>query len=128
MLFFWVIVFLFFKQKTAYEMRISDWSSDVCSSDLAARAGARAVSRALEGTAAVSPGWYAVWASEGASDATRYAAEAVGHATQAKGPDGGAARDTSFITQPKGADALAALNAAKARQVAHFLSAVGTNR
>src|SRR3546814_1141348 len=32
-----VIVFLFvffFKQKTAYEMRISDWSSDVCSSDL----------------------------------------------------------------------------------------------
>src|SRR3546814_3224911 len=30
-------VFLFFKQKTAYEMRISDWSSDVCSSDLDAR-------------------------------------------------------------------------------------------
>src|SRR3546814_7936078 len=29
-----VIVLLFFKQKTAYEMRISDWSSDVCSSDL----------------------------------------------------------------------------------------------
>src|SRR3546814_4224744 len=33
MLFF----FFFFKQKTAYEMRISDWSSDVCSSDLLAR-------------------------------------------------------------------------------------------
>src|SRR3546814_15484362 len=29
-------IFFFFKQKTAYEMRISDWSSDVCSSDLAA--------------------------------------------------------------------------------------------
>src|SRR3546814_7181194 len=28
------MVFLFCKQKTAYEMRISDWSSDVCSSDL----------------------------------------------------------------------------------------------
>src|SRR3546814_20210788 len=28
------IIFFFFKQKTAYEMRISDWSSDVCSSDL----------------------------------------------------------------------------------------------
>src|SRR3546814_8381448 len=28
--------FFFFKQKTAYEMRISDWSSDVCSSDLVA--------------------------------------------------------------------------------------------
>src|SRR3546814_5837836 len=35
----WVVcVFFFlFKQKTAYEMRISDWSSDVCSSDLVSR-------------------------------------------------------------------------------------------
>src|SRR3546814_5619743 len=32
--YFVVIYFFFFKQKTAYEMRISDWSSDVCSSDL----------------------------------------------------------------------------------------------
>src|SRR3546814_10611809 len=32
--FFCFCVFFFFKQKTAYEMRISDWSSDVCSSDL----------------------------------------------------------------------------------------------
>src|SRR3546814_10728825 len=31
-------VVFFFKQKTAYEMRISDWSSDVCSSDLVAAA------------------------------------------------------------------------------------------
>src|SRR3546814_10514804 len=30
------LFFFFFKQKTAYEMRISDWSSDVCSSDLVA--------------------------------------------------------------------------------------------
>src|SRR3546814_4279652 len=33
----WIVhylCFFFFKQKTAYEMRISDWSSDVCSSDL----------------------------------------------------------------------------------------------
>src|SRR3546814_7680840 len=30
-------LFFFFKQKTAYEMRISDWSSDVCSSDLSGR-------------------------------------------------------------------------------------------
>src|SRR3546814_20682391 len=29
-----MLVFFLFKQKTAYEMRISDWSSDVCSSDL----------------------------------------------------------------------------------------------
>src|SRR3546814_18487052 len=35
----WLVLlmfFFFFKQKTAYEMRISDWSSDVCSSDLGA--------------------------------------------------------------------------------------------
>src|SRR3546814_8729818 len=31
------MLFFFFKQKTAYEMRISDWSSDVCSSDLLLR-------------------------------------------------------------------------------------------
>src|SRR3546814_1805960 len=35
----WFFVFFFFKQKTAYEMRISDWSSDVCSSDLKTRSG-----------------------------------------------------------------------------------------
>src|SRR3546814_15664308 len=34
-----------FKQKTAYEMSISDWSSDVCSSDLASRTGGTADSR-----------------------------------------------------------------------------------
>src|SRR3546814_8605330 len=37
MFFFFLFIF-FFKQKTAYEMRISDWSSDVCSSDLIAAA------------------------------------------------------------------------------------------
>src|SRR3546814_15896645 len=46
-------VFFFFKQKTAYEMRISDWSSDVCSSDLVLeiepdRAGLRIVEIVLE--------------------------------------------------------------------------------
>src|SRR3546814_19429896 len=30
----WFVLFFFFKQKTSYDMRISDWSSDVCSSDL----------------------------------------------------------------------------------------------
>src|SRR3546814_3095264 len=34
MLLWYMLFFFFFKQKTAYEMRISDWSSDVCSSDL----------------------------------------------------------------------------------------------
>src|SRR3546814_1804911 len=37
-MFLLLFIFFFFKQKTAYEMRISDWSSDVCSSDLARRA------------------------------------------------------------------------------------------
>src|SRR3546814_5710338 len=39
-------MFFFFKQKTAYEMRISDWSSDVCSSDLSCTDTAIAVSHA----------------------------------------------------------------------------------
>src|SRR3546814_15991086 len=40
-----VLFFFFFKQKTAYEMRISDWSSDVCSSDLGAIAAIEAFDR-----------------------------------------------------------------------------------
>src|SRR3546814_4958949 len=34
MVFEWFCVFFFFRQETAYDMRMSDWSSDVCSSDL----------------------------------------------------------------------------------------------
>src|SRR3546814_9149346 len=37
-----ICLFFFFKQKTAYELRISDWSSDVCSSDLATMTNPRA--------------------------------------------------------------------------------------
>src|SRR3546814_2186453 len=37
--------FFFFKQKTAYEMRISDWSSDVCSSDLELMRSIRVIAR-----------------------------------------------------------------------------------
>src|SRR3546814_3458748 len=39
--------FFFFKQKTAYEMRISDWSSDVCSSDLPERQRLRKIATQL---------------------------------------------------------------------------------
>src|SRR3546814_2866479 len=48
MMSFCTVVFFFFKQKTAYEMRISDWSSDVCSSDLQLliRRGLKALARA----------------------------------------------------------------------------------
>src|SRR3546814_5700660 len=45
-----LLFFFFFKQKTAYEMRISDWSSDVCSSDLRVAAAAVGLTaRALPG-------------------------------------------------------------------------------
>src|SRR3546814_1181124 len=53
--------FCFFKQKTAYEMRISDWSSDVCSSDLAifianyGNAAVRAANAASQGELADPP-------------------------------------------------------------------------
>src|SRR3546814_4369511 len=40
----YIVFFFFFKQKTAYEMRISDWSSDVCSSDLSVMLVQRAIS------------------------------------------------------------------------------------
>src|SRR3546814_7203987 len=47
--FIMLLKFFFFKQKTAYEMRISDWSSDVCSSDLQCRpdVGTQALDREL---------------------------------------------------------------------------------
>src|SRR3546814_11706842 len=53
--------FFFFKQKTAYEMRISDWSSDVCSSDLSRspKANRRAASAARLASAQA-PATYAV--------------------------------------------------------------------
>src|SRR3546814_4937999 len=44
-----VVNVFFFKQKTAYEMRISDWSSDVCSSDLQVRCDEGATSCRLQG-------------------------------------------------------------------------------
>src|SRR3546814_3505724 len=46
-----LLVVFFFKQKTAYEMRISDWSSDVCSSDLASAALTKSGMYELRGSA-----------------------------------------------------------------------------
>src|SRR3546814_8304097 len=46
----------FFKQKTAYEMRISDWSSDVCSSDLAVKWQPHAVYVSCDGNSGVTTG------------------------------------------------------------------------
>src|SRR3546814_539257 len=54
-----LVFFLFFKQKTAYEMRISDWSSDVCSSDLNSSSIGRlvtpATTRPLRASATLTP-------------------------------------------------------------------------
>src|SRR3546814_12509373 len=55
MVFVGYLVFFFFKQKTAYEMRISDWSSDVCSSDL--WAGWRCVRRCCRPRRCASSTW-----------------------------------------------------------------------
>src|SRR3546814_2732148 len=54
-----VIVFYFFKQKTAYEMRISDWSSDLCSSDLPLSTEARHTLFAAERGASARKAWLA---------------------------------------------------------------------
>src|SRR3546814_7396004 len=56
-------VFFFFKQKTAYEMRISDWSSDVCSSDLLASSVGGAGSAYGYGYASLGelPAWVIGW-------------------------------------------------------------------
>src|SRR3546814_6738991 len=59
------VLFFFFKQKTAYEMRISDWSSDVCSSDLQRRR-----ARCIEGV----PGHLQPWRSNPGSRLPRYRA------------------------------------------------------
>src|SRR3546814_6466665 len=60
-----MVYFFFFKQKTAYEMRISDWSSDVCSSDLP-----RSATASPPGSAESGPRWRAL-AKAPASDERR---------------------------------------------------------
>src|SRR3546814_10387231 len=59
------IFFFFFKQKTAYEMRISDWSSDVCSSDLV-KSGSALLRLALSYVMGLSLRSTAAWAELGA--------------------------------------------------------------
>src|SRR3546814_14211355 len=52
--------FFFFKQKTAYELRISDWSSEVCSSDLA-RHPSQLYEAGLEGLVLLAVLWFFFW-------------------------------------------------------------------
>src|SRR3546814_6278890 len=60
----------FFRQKTAYEMRISDWSSDVCSSDLAQKVSAPQGRNTTYTPSQRHPIWYA-WSDDGAMAAKR---------------------------------------------------------
>src|SRR3546814_6443837 len=76
-----VVLLFFFKQKTAYEMCISDWSSDVCSSDLVHRrfihAPARREAGARVANATLAIRNAAVWGDAGtacASDSTKFGA------------------------------------------------------
>src|SRR3546814_1220181 len=90
------VFFFFVKQKTAYEMRISDWSSDVCSSDLGSEAAspipARRALRAVSGSPAtkryrVSAGGYAFAIGElpslGCSQTNRPPGDSVFHSASA---------------------------------------------
>src|SRR3546814_6644790 len=67
-----LFIFFFFKHKTAYEMRISDWSSDVCSSDLVGLEPAQAGKHGVEGLGS------AVELAEGAGLGLRRAAKVEG--------------------------------------------------
>src|SRR3546814_3466846 len=58
-------LFFFFKQKTAYEMRISDWSSDVCSSDLFNLGQAYKLGRGVPADLAQAESWYRRAAKQG---------------------------------------------------------------
>src|SRR3546814_3279165 len=71
-----VLLFFFFKQKTAYEMRISDWSSDVCSSDLQLGDDAAGARRTDQADMAMTEGMDHVRRGAGAADAR----QAIGHA------------------------------------------------
>src|SRR3546814_5217277 len=90
-----VLVFFFFKQKTAYEMRISDWSSDVCSSDLTSLSRAGRLRAAVD--ASSSPrSWVAASAASPATKARRCAnalrPDASVQATSARLQSGATAR------------------------------------
>src|SRR3546814_8714583 len=72
------LLFLFFiKQKTAYEMRISDWSSDVCSSDLLA-----GIAGLVAGALSMAAGEYVSVSSQADTEAADIARETAELATQ----------------------------------------------
>src|SRR3546814_5307945 len=96
----WLFVyFFFFKQKTAYEVRISDWSSDVCSSDLR-----------VEGARVPQPGRKARGAARGAVAGGNAPAAADRRAARGRGED----RDRPRA--PRGIDGSAEIGRASCRE------------
>src|SRR3546814_10857136 len=88
--FFIICVLVFFsKQKTAYELRCSDWSSDVCSSDLTS------CSRLAVGAAASVQSWPAAWPSQACSARHSATARSAHHAPCAKNACRSDRRDVS---------------------------------
>src|SRR3546814_3300072 len=89
--------FFFFKQKTAYELRISDWSSDVCSSDLTTgRAGAtpHGIPCTLRAAAAMPKAWHRRAAAGGSTASPPTSAGSPpGKKTQQGGDDHAQTRD-----------------------------------
>src|SRR3546814_10251450 len=84
-------MFFFFKRKTAYELRISDWSSDVCSSDLAAVGRAAVVGGV--------PDRQAGHAADGNPGGTGGAAAQAGRQHRARGVQHGAGRIVHFASE-----------------------------
>src|SRR3546814_15575110 len=74
----WIVVF-FFKQKTAYELRISDWSSDVCSSDLPAARGCPAAAARQSGDRTLRPLCDEISGANGDPDRRSLSARGDGH-------------------------------------------------
>src|SRR3546814_9749218 len=79
-----------FKQKTAYVMRISDWSSDVCSSDLVSTDGIRTLPRLLGSQARASAPDAHVWLSASAGTGKTPGLAARAHRPLLRGVDRGA--------------------------------------
>src|SRR3546814_10115314 len=90
-----MFLFFFFKQKTAYEVRISDWSSDVCSSDLVGEQ-AFAVLRILKRRLAARAG--------ARNRADRHFAVADADEDFGRGADQGKARQVQIIEEGRGVD------------------------
>src|SRR3546814_9325801 len=100
----WVfIVVFFFKQKTAYEMRISDWSSDVCSSDLLVHCPCRDLRQPVAGDRGAAARRYRRRDADGAGARPARGAELVG-SDAISGQSGGWRRADALVADRRCAE------------------------